>query len=99
MMPRIIRNVLLAHALACSTAASANAITDWDAKAVAVAAPGAAGLRQLATVHITMLDEVKSIEPQYRPCVIHLTPPKTTSQADSAATSTATAIIHSRRDT
>src|SRR5258708_40112180 len=99
MMPRIIRNVLLAHALACSTAASANVITDWDAKAVAVAAPGAAGLRELAMVHVAMFDAVNSIEPRYRPCLIQLTPPKTTSQEAAAATATATVLIGLHPDT
>ena len=99
MMPRIIRNVLLAFALACSTAASANVITDWDAQAVAFAAPGPAGLRELAMVHIAMFDAVNSIEPRYRPYLIQLTPPKTTSQEAAAATATATVLIGLHPDT
>ena len=83
-MPGVIRNVLLAFALAYSTVASANVITDWDAKAVAVAGPGTAGLRELAMVHIAMFDAVNSIEPRYRPYLIQLTPPKPTSQEAAA---------------
>jgi hypothetical protein len=97
-MPGIIRNVLIALALACSTPASANVITDWDAKAVAVAGPGAAGLRELAMVHIAMFDVVNSIEPRYRPYMIQLTPPKTTSQEAAAATAAATVLITLRPD-
>ena len=40
----------------------ANVITDWDEKAVAMAAPGAAGQRELAMVHAAMFDAVNSIE-------------------------------------
>jgi hypothetical protein len=97
-MPGIIRHVLLALALACSTPASANVITDWDAKAVAVAGPGAAGLRELAMVHIAMFDAVNSIEPRYRPYLIQLTPPRTTSQEAAAATAAATVLIALRPD-
>jgi PAP2 superfamily len=95
-MPGIIRSVLLALGLACSTTASANVITDWDAKAVTVAGPGPAGLRELAMVHIAMFDAVNSIEPRYRPYLIQLTPPAGTSQDAAAATAAATVLIRLR---
>ena len=79
--------------------ARANVISDWDAKAVAVAAPGPAGLRELAMVHIAMFDAVNSIEPRYRPYLVQLTPPKTTSQEAAAATATATVLIGLHPDT
>jgi PAP2 superfamily len=92
-MPGIIRNVLLALGLVCSTTASANVITDWDARAVPVAAPGPAGLRELAMVHIAMFDAVNSIEPRYRPYLIQLKPPERTSQEAAAAAAAATVLI------
>jgi hypothetical protein len=73
--------------------ASANVVTDWDAKAVAVAPPTAAGLRELAMVHIAMFDAVNSIEPRYRPYLVQLTPPKTTSPEAAAASAAATVLI------
>jgi hypothetical protein len=51
-MPAIIRNVVLACALASSTVASANVITDWDVKAVALASPGVVGQREVTLVHV-----------------------------------------------
>jgi hypothetical protein len=92
-MPWIIRNLLFALALACSTEASANVITDWDSKAVAVAGPGSTGLRELALVHIAMFDAVNSIEPRYRPYLGQLPAPKTTSREAAAATAAATVLI------
>ena len=72
--------------------ARANVITDWDAKAVAVAAPGAAGQRELAMVHVAMFDAVNSIEPRYRPYLVQLTTPKATSQDAAAAAAAATVL-------
>jgi hypothetical protein len=67
------------------TSARANVITDWDAKAVAIAAPGALGQRELAMVHVAMFDAVNSIERRYRPYLVQLAAPKTTSQEAAAA--------------
>jgi hypothetical protein len=44
----------------------ADVITDWDAKATAVASPAALGERELAIVDIAMFDAVNSISPTYR---------------------------------
>jgi hypothetical protein len=95
-MRGMIRQAVLALALAWSTAASANVITDWDAKAAAVAGPGTTGLRELAIVHIAMFDAVNSIEPRYRPYLVQLTVPKTTSQDAAAATAAASVMISLR---
>jgi hypothetical protein len=48
----------------------ADVITDWDAKASAVASPAALGERELAIVDIAMFDAVNSITPKYRPYVV-----------------------------
>jgi hypothetical protein len=95
-LPKLLLGLALTYPM---TSALANVITDWDEKAVAVAAPGAAGLRELAMVHIAMFDAVNSIEPRYRPYLIQLTPPKTTSQEAAAATATATVLIGLHPDT
>jgi len=60
-------------------------ITDWDAAAVAVAAPGAQGQRELALVHVAMFDAVNSIDRRYRPSFGQLASPRTTSQEAAAA--------------
>lgn len=65
--------------------APANVITDWDTKAVALASPGSSGERELAIVHVAMFDAVNSIERRYRPYLVQLTAPKTTSQEAAAA--------------
>jgi len=96
----ILRNVLLTVALACPAASAvANVITDWDAKAVAVAAPGAAGQRELAMVHVAMFDAVNSIERRYHPYLVQLTAPKTTSQEAAAATAAGTVLAGLHPDT
>ena len=90
----IFRKALLAAALTCLAApAVANVITDWDAKAVAVAAPAPLGQRELAMVHVAMFDAVNSIERRYRPYLVQLTAPKTTSQEAAAATAAATVLV------
>jgi hypothetical protein len=48
----------------------ADVITDWDAKATAVASPAALGERELAIVDIAMFDAVNSISPKYRPYLV-----------------------------
>jgi hypothetical protein len=48
----------------------ADVITDWDAKASAVASPAALGERELAIVDIAMFDAVNTISPQYRPYLV-----------------------------
>jgi hypothetical protein len=48
----------------------ADVITEWDAKASAVASPAALGERELAIVDIAMFDAVNSISPRYRPYLV-----------------------------
>jgi hypothetical protein len=48
----------------------ADVITDWDAKASAVASPAALGERELAIVDIAMFDAVNSVAPKYRPYLV-----------------------------
>jgi hypothetical protein len=88
------RKALLAAALTClAVPAVANVITDWDAKAVAVAPAAAAGQRELAMVHVAMFDAVNSIERRYRPYLVQLTAHNTTSQEAAAAAAAATVLI------
>jgi hypothetical protein len=54
-------------ALSCAVPpCHADVITDWDAKASAVASPAALGERELAIVDIAMFDAVNSISPRYQ---------------------------------
>lgn len=72
--------------------AQANVISDWDAKALAFAAPGSTGEREVAMVHIAMFDAVNSIEQRYRPYLVQPSVPKTTSQEAAAATAAGTVL-------
>ena len=72
--------------------AQANVISDWDTKAVAFAAPGSTGEREVAMVHIAMFDAVNSIEQRYRPYLVQPSVPKTTSQEAAAATAAGTVL-------
>jgi hypothetical protein len=93
MMPGIIRYALPALVLVCSTPVAANVITDWDIKAVAIAPPNVAGLRELAMVHIAIFDGVNSIERKYRPYLGQLTAPRMTAQQAAAAKAAGTVLI------
>jgi hypothetical protein len=89
----IFRGFLVTCALTClAVPAVANVITDWDATAVAVVAPAPVGQRELAMVHVAMFDAVNSIERRYRPYLIALTAPKTTSQDAAAAAAAGTVL-------
>ncbi len=85
--------VLTLGLIGSATSAHANVITDWDTKAVALAAPGAPGQREMAIVHVAMFDAVNSIERRYRPYSVQLTTPPTTSQDAAAAAAAAAALI------
>jgi PAP2 superfamily len=75
-----------------ATTALANVITDWDAKGVAIAAPGAMGEREMAMVHVAMFDAVNSIQQRYRPYLTRIPTPDATSQ-DAAASAAAAAVL------
>jgi hypothetical protein len=79
--------------------AHANAITDWDTKATAVASPAALGEREGAIVNIAMFDAVNSIERRYRPYLVQLaaSEPISADAAAAAAAATALAALHPKR--
>jgi hypothetical protein len=77
------------------TTASANVVTDWDEKAVALIQPRMVppiAYRAMAIVHIAMFDAVNSIEPVYRP---YFAPLPTTREAskDAAAAAAAGTVL------
>jgi hypothetical protein len=77
------------------TAASANVVTDWDEKAVALIQPRMVppvGYRAMAIVHIAMFDAVNSIEPRYRPYHAQLPATRETSK-EAAAAAAAGAVL------
>jgi PAP2 superfamily len=93
-MSRILRSVPLAVGLVLATlSAEANVITDWDANAIAIAAPAPAGQREMALLHAAMFDAVNSIERRYRPYVTELATAKTTSQEAAAASAAASVLV------
>lgn len=57
---------LFALWLCAAAPCTADVITDWDAKAQAVASPAGAGERESAIVNVAMFDAVNSITPRYR---------------------------------
>jgi len=90
----LFRKTLLTGTLAClAVPATADVITDWDAKAVAIVAPAPLGQRELAMVHVAMFDAVNSIERRYRPYLVQLAAPPTTSQEAAAVTAAGTVLI------
>jgi hypothetical protein len=70
----------------------ADVITDWDAKASAVASPAALGERELAIVDIAMFDAVNSISPQYRAYLVREAGFSDASAEAAAASAAATAL-------
>ena len=77
----IVLNVLLALVVIFPIeSSSANVITGWDMKAVAVVAPAPSGTREMAIVHVAMFDAVNSIDRRYRPYLVQIPVPKNTSQ-------------------
>ena len=75
-----------------SPPARADVITDWDAKASAVAAPAALGERELAIVDIAMFDAVNSISPRYKPYLVRESGFADASAEAAAASAAATAL-------
>jgi len=77
------------------TTASANVVTDWDDKAIALIQPRMVppvAYRAMAIVHIAMFDAVNSIEPHYRPYYAQLPAPRETSK-EAAAAAAAGAVL------
>jgi len=97
--------VLLALAAVCVVAqpvekkgtstASANVVTDWDEKAVALIQPRMVppvAYRAMAIVHIAMFDAGNSIEPHYRPYYAQFPATRETSK-EAAAAAAAGAVL------
>src|SRR5262245_65534401 len=75
--------------------ASADVITDWDERAVALVQPRMVppvAYRAMAIVHIAMFDSVNSIEPHYRPYYAQLSATRETSK-EAAAAAAAGAVL------
>ena len=91
--------ILLALLLAAPiTAANGNVITDWDQKAVGIVQPGTVfpppiGARTVAIMHVAMFDAVNSIDPRYKPYMVHLSVPPDTSKEAAAASAAAAVLI------
>ena len=67
-MSKVLYSATLAAGLMLSAASTeANVITDWDATGAAVTPPSAAGLREMAIMHVAMFDAVNSIARTYTP--------------------------------
>lgn len=82
-------------AVGASMSASANVITDWDEKAVALIQPRMVppvAYRAVALVHVAMFDAVNSIEPVYQPCYARL-PAKRETSKEAAAAAAAGAVL------
>jgi hypothetical protein len=87
------RTPVAAALIGLATPSLANVVTDWDARAVAMAAPGAMGQREMAIVHVAMFDAVNSIEQRYRPYLTRFPTPGTTSKEAAAAAAASAALI------
>jgi len=74
--------------------ASANVITDWDEKAVAVVTPMPpyTAQRVMGMVHIAMFDAVNSIERRFQRYLVQL-PAEPTTSKEAAAASAAAAVL------
>jgi PAP2 superfamily len=70
----------------------ADTITDWDAKATAVASFAALGQREVAIVDLAMFDAVNSIARRYQPYLRQVPILEPTSMDASAASAAATAL-------
>ena len=81
-------------AVGAPMSASANVITDWDEKAVAVVTPMPpyTAQRVMGMVHIAMFDAVNSIERRFRRYLVQL-PAEPTTSKEAAAASAAAAVL------
>jgi hypothetical protein len=72
--------------------ARADTVTDWDAKATAVASPAALGEREVTIVDLAMFDAVNSVERRYQPYLEPLPVTNPTSMEAAAASAAASAL-------
>ena len=88
-------------AVGAPMSASANVITDWDEKAIAVVFPTGpvavsqqvyTAQRMMGMVHVAMFDAVNSIERRYRPYLVQLPADPATSKETAAAAAAATVL-------
>jgi len=81
-------------AVGAPMSASANVITDWDEKAVAVVTPMPpyTAQRVMGMVHIAMFDAVNSIERRFQRYLVQL-PAEPTTSKEAAAASAAAAVL------
>ena len=88
-------------AVSAPASASANVITDWDEKALAVVFPTGpiavsqqvyTAQRMMGMVHVAMFDAVNSIERRYRPYLVQLPADPATSKEAAAAAAAATVL-------
>ena len=91
------RNALVAIALlGLAQPASADVISDWNDKAVALGVSRNMGPppaeRIIAMTHVAMFDAVNSIEPMYRPYLVQIPAAATTSKEAAAATAAGTVL-------
>jgi hypothetical protein len=86
--------LILVLSACCASAAPcrADVITDWDAKASAVASPASFGERELAIVDLAMFDAVNSIARQYRAYLVRENGVDHASREAAAASAAATAL-------
>ncbi len=83
---------LIATLVGFSASATANVVTDWDSKAVALVGPGAPGEREIAIMHLAIFDAVNSIDRRYRPYLFQLDAAGPTSE-DAIAASAAGIVL------
>jgi hypothetical protein len=96
-MSATLPRLLLGLGFACSVvSASANVITDWDAKAVGVITAKTQtplSQREVALVNVAMFVAVNAIDQRYRPYLIELRAEPTTSREAAAAMAAATVLL------
>src|ERR1700752_3286602 len=98
-MWRIGRQTLITLWLCAAIPCSADVITDWDARAQAIASPSAAGQRESAIVDAAMFDAVNSIPPPFPPFVVQepVTQPASAEAAAASAAAAALARLHPQK--
>jgi hypothetical protein len=89
---------LIASLVGFSASATANVVTDWDSKAVALVGPGAPAEREIAIMHLAIFDAVNSIDRRYRPYLFQLDAAGPTSEDATAASAAGTVLAALHQD-
>lgn len=91
------KGLVVIASLSLAQPASADVITDWNETAIAYAIDRGLGPppaeRAIAMVHVAMFDAVNSIERRYRPYLVQLPTPASTSKDAAAAAAAGTVLI------